>query len=81
MASTKLIASLLGPSGVGLVALYTSATGLVGTVSSLGIGGSAVREVAEAHSSGNPGRVARTVKVLRRACWATGLLCRPRWTP
>lgn len=74
MASTKLIAGLLGPSGVGLVALYTSATGLVGTVSSLGIASSAVREVAEAHGSGDPERVARAVKVLRRACWATGLL-------
>jgi antigen flippase len=74
MVSTKLVASLLGPSGVGLVGLYQSATGLVGTISSLGIGGSAVREVAEAHSSANPVRVARTVKVLRRACWVTGLL-------
>ena len=74
MVQTKLVAILIGPSGVGLVGLYQSATGLVGTVSSLGIGSSAVREVAEAHGSGNPERVARTVKVLRRACWATGLL-------
>jgi len=74
MVQTKLVAVLLGPSGVGLVGLYQSATGLIGTVSGLGIGQSAVREVAEAHGSGNPERVARTVKVLRRACWVTGLL-------
>ena len=74
MLQTKLVAVLLGPSGVGLVGLYQSATGLVGAVTSLGIGGSAVREVAEAYGTGNPERVARTVKVLRRACWATGLL-------
>ena len=74
MVQTKLVAVLLGPSGVGLVGLYQSATGLIGTVSGLGIGSSAVREVAEAHGSNNPERVARTVKVLRRACWATGLL-------
>ncbi len=74
MVQTKLVAILLGPSGVGLVGLYQSATGLIGTVSGLGIGQSAVREVAEAHGSGNPERVARRVKVLRRACWATGLL-------
>jgi antigen flippase len=74
MVQTKLVAILLGPSGVGLVGLYQSATGLIGTVSGLGIGQSAVREVSEAHTSGNLGRVARTVIVLRRACWATGLL-------
>ena len=74
MVQTKLVAVLLGPSGVGLVGLYQSATGLIGTVSGLGIGSSAVREVAEAHGSNNPERVARTVKVLRRACWATGVL-------
>jgi len=73
MVSTKVVAALLGPSGVGLVGLYQSATDLVGMVSGLGIGSSAVRQVAEAHGSGNPERVARTVKALRRACWATGL--------
>lgn len=74
MVRTKLVAMLLGPSGVGLVGLYTSATGLVGTVSGLGLGSSGVREVAEAHGSGDSERVARTVRVLRRACWVTGLL-------
>jgi len=74
MVRTKLVAVLLGPSGVGLVGLYGSATGLVGTLAGLGIGISGVREVAEAHGSGNAEQVARTVKTLRRACWATGLL-------
>ncbi len=71
---TKLVAVLLGPSGVGLVGLYISVTGLVGTLTGLGIGASGVREVAEAHGSGDAGQIARTVIVLRRACWATGLL-------
>jgi len=35
---------------------------------------SAVREVAEAHGSNNPECVARVVAILRRTCWATGLL-------
>lgn len=68
----KLVATLLGPTGVGLVGLYMSATGFVGTVSGLGIGSSAVREIARAHSQGDLQEAARTVIILRRVCWATG---------
>lgn len=74
MVRVKIIAVLLGPAGVGLIGLYSSALGLVGTVTSLGIASSGVREVALAHGQDDPQAVARTVKVLRRACWATGLL-------
>ena len=73
MVRTKLVAVLLGPSGVGLVGLYMSATGLVGTLAGLGIGSSGVREVAEATGSGDAVLVARTVKTLRRASWVTGI--------
>lgn len=74
MIRTKLVAVLLGPSGVGLVAFFHSATGLVGTVSGLGIAQSSVRQVAEAAGNGDPERIALTVLVLRRVCWLTGLL-------
>jgi PST family polysaccharide transporter len=70
----KIVAVLLGPSGVGLIGLYTSAIGLVGTVSGLGVGSSAVREIVRANAKGDPEEIARTVIVLRRVCWATGLL-------
>ena len=69
----KIIAVLLGPAGIGLVSLYTSAIGLVGTASGLGIGSSGVREVALAFSQHDTAAIARTVRILRRACWATGL--------
>jgi enterobacterial common antigen flippase len=68
----KLVATLLGPTGVGLVGLYMSATGFVGTVSGLGIGSSAVREIVRAYSQGDLQEAARTVTILRRVCWATG---------
>ena len=74
MVRVKLVAVLLGPSGVGLVGLYVSATGLVSTVAGLGISSSGVRQVTEAHSGGDAEKIARTVKTLRRACWATGIL-------
>jgi PST family polysaccharide transporter len=73
MVRTKMVAVLLGPSGMGLVALYVSAIGLVDTVSRLGIDSSGVREVAEAHGSGNEEKIAKTVKTLRRMCWLTGI--------
>ena len=74
MVRVKLVAVLLGPSGVGLVGLYVSATGLVSTLAGLGLSSSGVREVAEAHGSDKAEQIARTVKTLRRACWATGIL-------
>ena len=74
MVRTKVVAVLLGPSGVGLVGLYVSITGLFSTIAQLGIAQSGVREVAEANGSGDSERVARMVKTLRRACWFTGIL-------
>ena len=74
MVRTKMVAVLLGPSGVGLVGLYTSITELVSTIAQLGINQSGVREVAEANGSGDLERVAHVTKTLRRICWATGLL-------
>ncbi len=73
MVRTKMVAVLLGPSGMGLVSLYVSATSLVDTVSRLGIDSSGIRDVAEAHGSGDEGKIARTVKTLRRMCWLTGI--------
>ncbi len=69
----KVIAILLGPTGVGLVSLYTSAMGLIGTVSGLGVSNSAVREIVRAYSRHDEEEAARTVRILRRVCWGTGL--------
>jgi PST family polysaccharide transporter len=70
----KCVAILLGPTGLGLIGLYSSAVGLVGCLSSLGISQSGVRDVAAAAASDNPERVARTVTILRRVVWISGLL-------
>lgn len=74
MVRVKMVAVLLGPSGVGLLSLYTSTIGVVGAVSGLGISNSGVREIALAFSQQDSMAAARTVRVLRRACWITGLL-------
>lgn len=69
---TKVVALLLGPSGVGLVALYLGYMQLVQTISGLGIASSGVREVALANSANDPEKIAARVKTLRRVCWFTG---------
>lgn len=70
----KAIALLLGPTGVGVIGLYTSATRLVGSVTELGLRGSSVRSIAQAAGRDDAAAVARTTRMLRRLCWATGIL-------
>jgi antigen flippase len=69
---TKILAVLLGPSGVGIIGLYNSITGLVGTFAGMGIGSSGVRQIAEAAGTGDEGRIARTTITLRRVAIILG---------
>lgn len=71
---SKFIAVLLGPLGVGIQGLYTSAIQLILQITSFGLSSSAVRNVAEANGSGDRTRVSRVVFALRRLVWITGLL-------
>lgn len=73
MIRTKLVAVLLGPSGVGLIGVFQATIELIGKFSGLGIRSSAVRQVAEVHGSADAELLGRTIKVLRRTCWITGL--------
>ena len=70
----KIVAILLGTGGIGLISLYTSAIELVSTVSGLGVSSSAVREIVYAYGKNDAEEAARTVRILRRVCWGTGLL-------
>ena len=56
----KVVAVLLGPAGVGVIGLYTSASNLVGAVTGLGLQRSAVRTIASA--DGDPVAVARATR-------------------
>jgi PST family polysaccharide transporter len=71
---TKVLAILLGPSGMGIAGLYQSSTGLVGTLAGLGIGSAGVRQIAEAVGTGDEDRIARTVRTLRLTSALSGLL-------
>lgn len=71
---SKFIAVLLGPTGLGIQGLLTAGTDLIKQLTSMGLAQSAVRDVAEAKGSGDIERVNRTVSVLQKLVWGTGLL-------
>lgn len=71
---SKIVAILIGTTGVGIVGLFTSGTSLIQSITQLGLSQSAVRDVSEANGSGDQARVNRIVTVLRKLVWFTGLL-------
>lgn len=71
---SKFVAILLGPAGMGIVGLLTSTLGLIGGFTNFGLSTSAVKDIAEAHSTENETRVATVIIVLRRLVWITGTL-------
>lgn len=71
---SKIIAVLLGPLGVGVLGLYQSAEQLLKSITSMGLQSSAVRDISEANSSGETGKVALKIAVLKRLILFTGLL-------
>jgi enterobacterial common antigen flippase len=71
---TKVMAVFLGPSGIGLVGIFDSIIQLARTLACLGIDSSGVRQVAEAHGTGDIRRVSVSVICLRKACLLLGLI-------
>nr|WP_255651221.1 O-antigen translocase [Cesiribacter sp. SM1] len=70
---SKVIAILLGPAGIGVVGLLTSAVDLINSFASFGLSTSAVKDVAAAHSTNDLHRSGVVVTVFRRWVWITGL--------
>lgn len=73
MVRVKFASVLIGTTGIGLMTSLTTIQGLVGTLCGLGIGSSAVREVAAAVGRQDDRAIGTAVLVLRRICWVTGL--------
>jgi PST family polysaccharide transporter len=74
MLRTKFVALLLGPSGIGLMGMFGTITGTIGSISSMGLTTSGVRQIAESYGADDEDRIARTVKTLRRTVLLTGTL-------
>lgn len=70
---SKIIAILLGPSGIGIQGLFTSATKLIQEITSLGLSQSAVKDISEAYASKDIDRISKTTSVLNRLIKYTGL--------
>lgn len=71
---SKFIALILGPTGMGISGLYTSAIALIKSLSSMGLQSSAVRDVSEAYGSNNQSKINTIITSLRKLVWITGLL-------
>lgn len=70
---TKFVAIFLGASGYGILALYQSTIALISTFSNLGLGTMAIKEIAGANNSKDKARIDKTIHVVRRLSWYTGI--------
>ena len=70
----KLVALLLGPTGMGLASLFQTTVNFVSQATNLGISFSAVRHVSELFDSGDETRISHIIKVVRSWSLLTGLL-------
>ena len=70
----KIVASLLGPAGMGLTSLFNSVVNFISQATSLGISFSAVRHVSELFDQGDEERIQHFVKVVRAWSLLTALL-------
>ncbi len=62
---TKFVAVLLGPAGVGLLAIYNTASALLQNATNFGIQTTGVREISVAFKTGDADAVKRGIRVLR----------------
>lgn len=70
---SKIIAVLLGPAGMGIAGLLTSTISLISSLTNFGLGTSGVKNIAAANAINNTLKISKTVIVLRRLVWITGL--------
>ena len=71
---TKLVAILLGPSGMGLASLFNTTVGFVSQATNLGLPISAVRQMSELYDQGDQEAINHFVKVIRGWSLLTALV-------
>jgi len=69
----KVLALILGPSGMGLTGIYQSITNLISSISGMGIGESGVRQIAVALRTDDQSKISRTIVSLRRTALLSGI--------
>ena len=70
---TKVLAILLGPSGIGLIGIYNSIVGLVSTIAGFQIGDAGVRQISEASSTNDKQKIGKTIVSVRRISLVLGI--------
>lgn len=70
----KVVALLLGPSGLGVISIYNNAISLIKTGASLGVNQSAVKDVSTALSSNDSYKLSRTIGITSKVVIGTSLL-------
>lgn len=71
---SKVIAIWIGPTGMGIIGLLSSALKVVSEVTRLGLDTTAVREIALSKSNDNEYEASLVVATIRKVVWFTGLL-------
>lgn len=71
---SKIVAFLLGPEGMGIQGLLNSTISMITFLTNFGLGSSAIKDISEAHSTGELTKISKIVIVFRRLVWITGLL-------
>lgn len=69
----KLVAMILGPNGMGLISLFNSTIKLISDSTNLGIGMSAVKNIAEDFDNATPSRLSHTIRTIRSWSLITAL--------
>lgn len=70
IAKNKVIALILGPTGIGLFGLFMAVLTTAGTLAGMGLSNSGIRQIAAANSDKDAGKLALT----RKALWTASLL-------
>lgn len=70
---SKVVAVLLGPAGIGILGLFNSTILLISSLTNFGLGISAVKDIAAANETKNEYRISKTVAVVKRLVWVTGI--------
>lgn len=70
----KIVAIILGSSGMGIIGLYNSSINLIKTGAGLGISQSAVRDISEANASGNRERFSFIISLTKKVVYLTAIL-------
>lgn len=71
---SKIMAVLLGPAGIGILGLLNTTILLISSLTNFGLGISGVKDIAAAKDSNDSERLNKTLIVLNRLIWFTGLL-------